>query len=264
MALKDPGPDRLAEDDSPTRPAPGVRAGDGDLRDRLQHDRRGHPDHLGAHGPEARAATSSCSALWVVGGLVALCGALTPGRTLGGAAAIGRRIRHLPRGLRAAPGLPGGLGLVPVRLLGPDRRGGLGRVELPAGPSGARRRPTAVARPGSGHRRDPGASPRSTPRAEGGRPGSRGSSRSLNWPSWSPSSSPGWSPAGGHWANLDDRPPIGPARSGRSCSPWSTSPTDTPAGTPRRTSPARSTTPPGGSPGRSSWGPGSSRPSISP
>ena len=87
-------------------------------------------------------------ALWVVGGVVALCGALTLCRAVGRPAAVRGRLRLPVRGVRPAGGLPVGLGLVPDRLRRADRGLGVGLGEVPAGPAAAGGTPSAaVAQP---------------------------------------------------------------------------------------------------------------------
>ena len=100
--------------------------------------------------------------LWVVGGVIALCGALTLAELSAALPRIGRRLRLPVRGVRPAGGVPLGLGLVPDRLRRADRGlgVGLGEVSPRAAPS---RRADRRDRPaGAGHRRRSSPSPRST------------------------------------------------------------------------------------------------------
>ena len=187
-------------------------------------------------------------ALWVVGRDHRPLRGPDPGRALGRLAPVGRRVRHLPRGLRPLARVPGGLDLVPVRVLGADRGGGLGGLELPpraVGPGSTgpvrvvgQARPSASAWPSSGSRR-------STPRAEGGRSSSRGSVTVLELVFLVAFVAAGLvSRLGATSPTSMIGPPIDsrPARS-TCCSPSSISLTATRAGTPPRTWPARSATP---------------------
>src|SRR3954470_21115637 len=72
-------------------------------------------------------------ALWVVGGVLALCGALTLCELSAALPRSGGRLRLPLRGVRPAGGLPVGLGLVRDRLRRADRGRDASRGEIPAG-----------------------------------------------------------------------------------------------------------------------------------
>ena len=97
-----------------------IRPGDGDLRRPGKHGRRRGPDDLG-YTVALVGSNQLMLGLWVVGGSDRGLRRPDARRALGGPAAYGGRLRLSVRGLRAAGGIPLGLGLVPDRLLRPVR-----------------------------------------------------------------------------------------------------------------------------------------------
>ena len=73
--------------------------------------------------------------LWLVGGVVALCGAMTVAELAAALPASGGDYVYLLRGVRPGGGVSVGMGLVPDRLRGADRGLGVCRGLLLAGPA---------------------------------------------------------------------------------------------------------------------------------
>ena len=73
--------------------------------------------------------------LWLLGGIVALCGAMTVAELAAAHARVGGRLRLPARGVRPGGGVLVGVGFVPDRLRGADRGVGVCRGFVLAGPA---------------------------------------------------------------------------------------------------------------------------------
>ena len=146
-------------------------------------------------------------ALWVVGGVLALCGAPDAVRALRRTAALRRRLRLPVRSVRPARGFLVGLGLVSDRLRRADRGFGFRGGEIPTGSASAGRRSGGDCAAGCSLRGDRRAGRGSLPGPRLDHPGAGRHDRAED-PILVVLAVVGLAAGWGRWENLADRPPL--------------------------------------------------------